>query len=385
MAWSEPDRLAAIHGGCYVHVVPDHPERTFRVPGPAHLWRSLLDIATEGAREYRATKEDHEWAGYIAWQNGYAALTWDDDQRGLSASGLENTTYMPGARGEHDLGGIDEGALVITAGADVGARHIKVDWVAWGMDQETDRVRSWALRHVVIGDGPDDSIDNPELWEMFEREIQRSCWRRPDGSRIQAARILLDCSHRPELVRSWCSDRYARSGPKRLEYFGAQVSPIRGHHVERDHYPVNLDIGTRRKKGQTIQVPAIVFAQTQQLKDQIYSWMEADRRLPRGVERAHQYPANPVAHGYSKEYFQEMGGEVKKHGRTPQGRPSFKWERRDGRQRVDAWDCRVYALAALYVQAHGFPAGLAEYFARRRRRLAGGAAVVDIGIGSRDV
>ena len=65
VAWSESDRLAAIHGGCYIHVVPDHSERTFRVPGPAHLWRSLLDIATEGAREYRATKEDHEWAGYM--------------------------------------------------------------------------------------------------------------------------------------------------------------------------------------------------------------------------------------------------------------------------------------------------------------------------------
>ena len=366
--WSESDRLAAANAGCYVHEDPEHPQRTFRVPGPAHLWRPLATIVETGAEAYRAAVDEHDWSAYIAWWNGMVGKPWDDEFKGLSARGLEGTTFIPGPRGADDLGELDERILVVTGGADVGAHHIKCEFVGWGIDPETDRIRSWGLRYAVLGDRPEDSIDEPDLWDALDREVRESAWRRPGGARVRAARVLIDEGHRPELVRRWTATRYRDSAPRRMGFFDAQVGPVRGHNREIEGYPVNLEIGTRPKKGRAVVVPATVYAMTGQLKEAMYDWMEADRRLPPGVERAHRYPEGGETAGYTRAYFKEIAGERKDPYRTPQGRPATRWVQRHGWTRHDAWDCRVYALAALYVQA--YPGVLADYLGLRRRRLA---------------
>ena len=43
VAWSELDRLNASRAGRYVHADPDHPVRTFRIPGCAHLFTHARD------------------------------------------------------------------------------------------------------------------------------------------------------------------------------------------------------------------------------------------------------------------------------------------------------------------------------------------------------
>ena len=368
VVWSESDRLAAVNAGCYVHDEPEHEVRTFRVPGPAHLWRSLREIAEVGAAAYRAAMTEHDWAAYIAWWNGMVARPWEDEFKGLSARGLEGTTFVPGPRGQSDLGELDDRVLVVTAGVDVGAHHIKAEFVGWGIDAETDRVRSWGLRYVVLGDNPEDSIDEPDLWDALDREVRESVWRRPGGGRVRAARVLIDEGHRPELVRKWATARYRASGPRTLEFFGAQVCPARGHNREIEGYPVNLEIGTRPKKGRPVPVPATVYVMTNPLKTLMWDWMEADRRLPPRAERAHQYPEGGAAHGYTSAYFKEMAAEMKDPYRTPQGKPATRWVQRHGWTRHDAWDCRILALAGLHVQA--YPGVLSDYLGRRRRVLA---------------
>ena len=133
---------------------------------------------------------------------------WDDEFKGLSARGLAETTVVIGPRGENDLGEISDDILVITTGADVGQHHFKCEWIGWGMDPDTERIRSCGLRYIVLGDGPDDSIDEPDLWDDFDREVQNAVWRRSDSRKMRAARILIDKGHKPELVQKWCTNRY---------------------------------------------------------------------------------------------------------------------------------------------------------------------------------
>ena len=71
--WTEEQRLMAARAGCYVHEEPGHSQRTFRVPGAAHLWRPLADIVEHGAENYAAAMETQDWSGYIAWWNGMVA------------------------------------------------------------------------------------------------------------------------------------------------------------------------------------------------------------------------------------------------------------------------------------------------------------------------
>ena len=221
----------------------------------------------------------------------------------------------------------------------------------------------------MLGDRPEDSIDEPELWDALDREVRESVWRRPGGTRVRASRVLIDEGHRPELVRRWTATRYRDSAPRRMGFFDAQVGPVRGHNREIEGYPVNLEIGTRPKKGRAVVVPATVYAMTGQLKEQMYDWMEADRRLAgRGRAGAPNPGRRRARWLHVSAYFKEIAAERKDPYRTPQGRPATRWVQRHGWTRHDAWDCRVYALAALYVQA--YPGVLSDYLGLRRRRLA---------------
>lgn len=365
--WSEADRLAAIRAGGWVHERPDSPDRSFRVPGCAHFRASLVEIVREGAACLRKGRQTHDWTAYAAWRNERLALTWDDTDRGLSASALSTTTYSLGARGQRDEGRLDERACIITAGVDVGARSLHAEFVAWGVDLEAGRVLSWGLRNIVIGGDPSDSVDGPELWDQLDALVAESAWRHPAGAAMVTSACMVDIGYRREVVLDWIRARYRGEGHRRPEPFGAQVLPVRGHHVEKDLYPVNLAIGSKATKGRALVVPCVVYGQPNMLKTQLFDWMVADRQLPRDAERAHRYPDDAPARGYDDAYFREMASEVKVPYRTPQGRPAVRWEKRHGWVRGEAWDCRLYALAGLYTRA--YPRPLPEYLARRLARL----------------
>ena len=371
--WTEMDRIAAVRTGCYVHERPDFHERTFRIPGCAHIWRSLQSIVAEGAKARRVMVEEHDWSAYALWKNERLAETWDEFETGISARKLSEATYSLGARGQRDMGALDPRATIITAGVDIGGHSIHIDFVAWGIDPETDRVRSWALRYVKIGGDASDDIDSPELWESLGAEIKRSAWRRPDGRGLVASCVLVDYRYAKERALDWIRRRYRDERPRVAEPYAAQVLPVIGHHEERGVYPVNLAIGVRPKKRQALVVPCVVFAETQHLKNQIFDWLVADQNLPKGVEWAHRYPDGGAVHGYGEQYMREMSAEIKKPGRTPQGRPVTRWEKRHGWVEGEAWDCRVYALAALYVRA--YPDPLPLYLKRRAAKRGPGAVV----------
>ena len=107
LAWPENERRDALLAGEYIHADPDHPHRSYKIPGPAHLWRTIRLIARIGAEAWRAAMDEGDWPSYQAWVNGFTAEPWTDDIRGLSSRRLKRATYSLGARGADDLGVLD--------------------------------------------------------------------------------------------------------------------------------------------------------------------------------------------------------------------------------------------------------------------------------------
>ena len=114
--WSESDRQRAVRAGEYVHDDPDHTNRSFHIPGTAHLWRSLRAIVEEGAAADRGARIDNTWENYQLWYNERLGERWTNEMHGLSARRMQRTTYSLGARGKNDLGELDRRAVLVTAG-----------------------------------------------------------------------------------------------------------------------------------------------------------------------------------------------------------------------------------------------------------------------------
>ena len=352
--WTEAQRQVAIRAGCYVHDDPENPHQSYHVPGPAHLWRTIEFIFTEGAAAYKAAIDDGDWVRYQAWVNGFAAEPWTDDDRGLSTAKMQRASYSLGARGERDRGELDPRVLMITTGTDTGDHAIFTEWVAWGLDIETLTVRTWGLQYQVIGGSPDDSIEDPELWRAFDRALTESVWRHPHfpGVAFGPWRGCIDTGHRPEIVKAWTAAKMQEAirttGAVSALPFGARMLPMKSKSRETGDHPVDLRVPANYRK----QIwPLTVSVESNQLKDAMYESQLRDGQKPEGVERANHTPVDRVARGYTDSWFNEMANETKAQKRSPRGVITTYWEIKRGiAKKNEAWDCRVYAMAAAMVE-----------------------------------
>lgn len=375
--WTEAERQEAIRNGRYVHRYPDHPDRSFWVPGPAHHWRSIRYIVQTGAEAWRGAQEDEEWETYRRFINEWAGDVWTAEDQGLSARKLKEQTYLTRSRAEDDLGELHPDVLLVTAGADVGEHAIYAEWVGWGIDGKTGRVRSWGLQYRIIGGQPSDSIEDPELWDEFERALDTSVWRHPlvESGRVGAQRVLVDARYRAEIVTAWTQGLYARSlksarvrGP--AAPYGARVLPSMSKSRELGGFPVTLTAADARAKRRRDPLPWVVILESNEIKSWVYEGWKLDRRQPDGVPPAHEWPENPGAMGYYAAYFDEIAAEYPVPRRMPRGVTEIRWETKRGQAGVnEAWDCRIYAAAAAFVEAYPRPVRdhLADLYERTRK------------------
>lgn len=352
--WTEGERRAAVGKGCYVHQFPERARRSFHVPGPAHLWRTIEGIVEKGADAWRAAVDEHDWSVYRRFINEWAGLPWADDYRGLSARRLADSAFSLGARGANDLGELDPRVVLLTAFADVGAHAIHAEWVGWGLD-DRNRVMSWGLQYRVFGGEAADTIEEPELWDQFHRAIERSVWRHPHaaGAVVGAQKVLVDSRYEHAIVREhlarWARDEAVARKLPRMEFFAPRVLPWMSKASETGEHPVNLRIGVSTPEKRR-QVPAVVWGEPGPLKDAIYDSLMLDRRLPHGAEPANRWPADGPSRGFTPAYFKELSSEVRSEERTRAGRMVRRWDLRKGAAgRNEAWDCRVGARAAALV------------------------------------
>ena len=351
--WSEGERRTAVRSGCYVHQFPERQRKSFHVPGPAHLWRTVEGLVEKGAGAWRAACEEHDWSLYRRFINEWAGLPWEDEYQGLSARRLADSAYSLRSRGERDLGELDPRVLLVTSGADVGAHSIHAEWVGWGIDRG--RVMSWGLHYEVFGGEATDTIEEPDLWDRYHRAIRGYVWRHPNapGGVVGVQKALIDSRYEHEIVREWCTkwahaEALAASLP-RMPFFGATVLPWMSKSSETGETTVNLRIGVSTPDKRR-RVPAVVWGEPGGLKDTQYESLMLDRRLPQGAEPANHWPADGPSRGYTPAYFRELSSEVRVEERTRAGRMVKRWDLRKGSAgRNEAWDARIYARAAALV------------------------------------
>lgn len=376
--WTEGQRLAALDRGAYVHEDPASPFRSYWVPGPAHIWRSVEQIVAAGAEAYEVGASDHEWGPYQRWTNEFRAEVWEDEYRGLSPGALGRQRWDPGARGGDDWGELHPETLLLTWGADVGAASVHAEWVAWGWDPDTDRVRTWGARYAVVGGRPEDSVDDGELWSAVRDAVLSTRFRLAGApGLVGVQKGLIDCRWSTPIVRAWCEEMAreervrVRPGPGKWRHFSPTILPYMSKAIE-SGYVVDLRSGVgsveKRKR-----LPAIVFANSGILKaEQFESW-SLDQR---SAVRANVLPADAETRGYDDAWRSEIAAELPVVVRSKRGEVTRQWERKRGHGRNEAWDARTYARAAAYVLAYPLP--LAEYLRRLHERRARSGKIVPI-------
>ena len=378
--WTEPERRQAILRGAYVHEEPDHPYRTFRIPGPAHLWRSIEQIVAAGAETWRAAQKEHEWVPYERWTNEYRAEPWEEEYLGLSSRRLADGLYSLGVRGVDTMGELDPRALLLTWGADVGAHSIHAEWVAWGWDPKTERILSWGLRYKVFGGRLEDSTETPDLWVLVREALEKTVFRHPAGERpVGVMKGLIDTRWKPEIVRSWCEEQMREEAKRRrvsltrLGHFGATILPWVSKSVEGTGPTIDLRSGLNSPEKRK-RAPAVVSGSVSLIKDAMYESLQLDQRLKE--DPANRLPKDAEDRGYTEEWRKEMASELPVIVRTRSGHPKREWQSKKGQAKNEAWDCRIYARAAAMMLAgrRSLPDLLRGMAARAARSPATGAS-----------
>ncbi len=229
------------------------------------------------------------------------------EEKGEKVDG--NNVYM---RREHYGPDLPEQAVVLTAGIDVQDDRLECEIVAWGPGEE-----SWSMDYIILRGDPSQEM----LWSKLTAVLSGT-YQHASGAKIGIMGAAIDTGgHYTQEVY-----RYCRQHPYKV--FAIKGSSVPGGPL--------VSRPTKRNLGKV----NLFSVNTITAKDTVYSRLNLAEPGP-GYSH---YPFNEM---YSVEYFHQLTVE-KRVLRYKQGRPYHTYVKASG-ERNEALDCRVYALAALYI------------------------------------
>ena len=271
-------------------------------------WLSWAKIA----EKHEASEEDST-KRQVFW-NTILGLPWADQGE------VPDDARLYERREEYPIGMLPEGALVLTAGADVQARRIEIEVVAHGRNDET-----WSIDYRVF----EGDTNQPDIYKQVAR-LMDADFPTFYGAPARISKLAIDTGYNTLAVYDFVRDMSAQ-----------RVMGVKGqqHSASFLGVPTIVEVGPmgrRVKHGARVWPINVSIA-----KEQLY------RRLRLAVpdySRGEKWPAG-FCHfpQYSKEYFEQLCGEQLVT-RIERGYRRFAWEKR--RDRNEALDCRVYAMAA---------------------------------------
>lgn len=215
-------------------------------------------------------------------------------------------------RREHYGPDLPEQAVVITAGVDVQDDRLECEIVAWGPGEE-----SWSIDYVILRGDPSQEM----LWSKLTTVLART-FQHPAGTKLGIMGAAIDTGgHYTQEVYRYC------------RHYPYKVFAIKGGNTPGG--PL-VSRPSKRNLGKV----NLFSVNTITAKDTIYSRLNLSNPGP-------GYSHFPVKEIYNTEYFHQLTVE-KRVLRYKQGRPYHTYVKRSG-ERNEALDCRVYALAALYI------------------------------------
>jgi phage terminase large subunit GpA-like protein len=294
-------------------------------------WRATATATDPTFRSYHLSAL-YSPAGWFSWADvldGWEAAQASDDANALrvfyntilglthEARELEQLDWKPLflRRGNHDRGVVPTGGCVLTAGVDVQGDRIEAEVLAWGRD-----LRTWSVDYKILrGD-----VLQPAVWRELARLLDRG-WPGEGGAVYTISRLAIDSGFSTQEVYRFAEDA------------GQVVMPIKGASHTMSALvaapePVQIDVaGRKRKSG--VRVRRI---NTISLKDSIKRALElapvVDGPTP---ARWCEWP------DYPREYFEQLCAEERR-----ESGATVYWEKPSKHTRNEAFDCRVYNLAA---------------------------------------
>ena len=266
---------------------------------PGAAWGKIAKRHADATHHFKQTGDFEQLKTVI---NTDLGETWEEKGDGIESLEIHTTAGM-----ETDKA--PEQALCITAGVDVQKDRLELEIVGWGQGEE-----SWSLDYVILhGD-----TERQDVWDQLDDQLNRTFERGLATLRINA--IGIDSGNQTQTVYKYVKKRALR-----------RVFALKGSSLAAQ--PV---VSRPTKKG-IDQVP-IFSVGTDTVKDMIYYRLKIND------------PGKPgychFPDGRPQEYFDQLTAEQVF---TTWKKGVAVREYRKVRRRNEALDCRVYAVAALYI------------------------------------
>ncbi len=236
--------------------------------------------------------------------NTVLAETWKDTQT------LNDSELIKKRREHYDICPND--VIVITAGVDTQDDSLHYEIVGWGIDMQ-----SWGLQYGKLRGDP----SRPEIWAQLH-EILSGHFERPDGVVLNVMKICIDSAgHKTQDVYDFCKKFKGRYFP--IVGRAGPTKPIinRGNEQKKQGGIILYTVG--------VDVCKETFLCSRLKQSDI----------------AYGYCHYPYGRGYDDQYFSELTN-VKKEVKKVKGVSVDVFV---DKGRVEAVDCRVYAMAAFEI------------------------------------
>jgi phage terminase large subunit GpA-like protein len=225
--------------------------------------------------------------------------------------------------GGYARGEIPDGAAILTAGVDVQKNRLEVEIVGWGF-----MGRSWSIDyHELPGD-----TTQPKVWDDLTNLLYRT-WTRPDGREMGLSKMAVDSGYNTVEVYAWCR-----------RHSSALVMAVKGQDnskqstLLRASQPVDLSGSGKKIAGVGLWTLGVDL-----IKSEVYAKMNLD--LDGKGEAPSGYCYFPD--GYPLEYYNMLCAERREARKDTKGYMRWTWKKH--RPRNEAFDCRVYARAAVHL------------------------------------
>jgi len=295
--WDDAARYRAIRTGEWRATAPFVGRAGFRLSGLCSPWTPLSSAVSDFLQAKKLPET------LRVWVNTYLGESWEDDGERL------DDFQISSHREDYTSDSIPEEVVFLTAGIDVQDSYLACEVVGWGRDEE-----SWSIEYRDFFGDP----ASAQVWADLDNYLSTT-FTTSDGRELDIKASAIDTGgHHTQAVYKFCKPRIGRR-IFAIKGVGGEGKPIVGrastnNHIKCKLFPIGVDTAKE-----------IVYSRLK-IKDQ-------------GPGYCH-FPQ------YNDEYFAMLTAEkvVKRYHRGFHRREWVKV-----RQRNEALDCRVYALAALSI------------------------------------
>ncbi len=297
--WTNAERIFAVRCGKWI---AEHPERKVAGFHISELYASFRTLSEIVADFLEAKDAPEKLKTFV---NTVLAEVWRD-QKGEKV----DAETLAERREDYDAESVPAGAVVVTMAVDVQDDRLEVEFVGWGIGEE-----SWGVEHVVLRGDP----GSADLWSRLDDEISKT-FHREDGAVLTVSASTIDTAgHYTKQAYAWARKHQARR--------------------------VYACVG-RGGKGRPLVAPG-----KKPLKNGLKLFTVGvdtakELLLFSRVRIAHPGPGFcHWPHTFSAEYFEQLTSE-RRVVRYTKGHPTHVWELPKGK-RNEALDLRVLGMAAL--------------------------------------